>query len=486
VWLVAECGEPHLKPSRYGPPVTTLLWFRRDLRLHDNPALTAALTEHDTVIPVFCLDERLLNGRHRCPPRAAFMRACLAELSVDLRKRGSRLVIRSGTPESELPRLAQETGADQVFAAADVSPYARLRDRTTGEALRQAGVELRLRPGCFVVDDPAPIVSGAGTPYTVFTPFYRRWLKEPRRRVLEAPGDMPSVPSKLRSERLPKLGGLPAGGDFPPGEAAARRRMLAFTDGGVSGYPEIHDALADEGTSRLSPYLHFGCVSAREFEYRLPHSDDAEQARRQLCWRDFYAHVLRHHPGNAHDEQQQRLRRRIEWTRSTPLFEAWRDGRTGYPLVDAGMRELASTGYMHNRARMVVGSFLVKDMGIDWRWGERWFMRSLLDGDEANNNGNWQWIASVGVDPQPPSRRMFNPTLQLQRFDPDGRYVRRHVPELRPVPDEHLAEPWRMPEQLQREIGCVIRVDYPAPVLDHAQARREAIARYAEAAQRDD
>jgi deoxyribodipyrimidine photo-lyase len=463
--------------------VTALVWFRRDLRLHDNPALTAALAEHETVLPVFCLDERLLNGRHRSAARAAFMRACLAELGDDLRERGSLLIIRSGAAESELPRLAREAGADEVFAAADVSPFARGRDRTAGEALRAGGAELRLKPGCFVVADPAPIVSGAGTPYTVFTPFYRRWLKEPRRTILDAPQELPTVPTGLESEPLPTLGELPPEGDFPPGEAAARARMLAFAGGGVSGYPKIHDALADEGSSRLSPYLHFGCVSARELESRLPHTDDAEQARRQLCWRDFYAHVLHHHPGNVRAEQQECLRGRIKWTRSMPLFEAWRDGRTGYPLVDAGMRELARTGYMHNRARMVVGSFLVKDMGIDWRWGERWFMRSLLDGDEANNNGNWQWIASVGVDPQPPSRRMFNPTLQLQRFDPNGEYVRRNVPELRAVPDEHLAEPWKMPETLQHQIGCVIGVDYPAPVLDHALARHEAIKRYAQAAE---
>jgi deoxyribodipyrimidine photo-lyase len=260
--------------------------------------------------------------------------------------------------------------------------------------------------------------------------------------------------------------------------------MLAFADSGVAVYADLHDVLADEGTSALSPYLHFGCISARELESLVPDTVGADAARRQLCWRDFYAHVLRHHPGNVHAEQQEAVRGRIKWTGSVPLFEAWRDGRTGYPLVDAGMRELAHTGYMHNRARMVVGSFLVKDMGIDWRWGERWFMRSLLDGDEANNNGNWQWIASVGVDPQPPSRRMFNPTLQQQRFDRDGRYVRRHVPELRDVPAEYLAEPWTMPAELQRDVGCIIGNDYPAPILNHAQARRDAITRYAQARQR--
>jgi deoxyribodipyrimidine photo-lyase len=461
--------------------MTAIIWFRRDLRLSDNPALAAALAGHELVVPVFCIDERLLSGRHRCAPRAAFMGACLVELGRDLRELGSRLVIRTGAAEAELPRLAQELGADEVFAAADVSPFARRRDRLTAAALEAAGVKLRLKPGCFVVDDPTPILSGAGTPYTVFTPFYRRWLAEPRRGVLQRPQALAPVPAGLRSDRLAELGEPLAVNDFPPGEAAGRQRMLEFAGGGVSGYTELHDALAETGTSRLSPYLHFGCVSARELESVLAHGDDAEAARRQLCWRDFYAHVLRHHPGNARAEQQQALRGRISWSRSMRLFDAWREGRTGYPLVDAAMRELTASGYMHNRARLVVGSFLVKDMGIDWRWGERWFMRSLLDGDMANNNGNWQWIASVGVDPQPPSRRMFNPTRQLERFDPDGVYVRRHVPELRRVPDEYLREPWKMPESVQRAAGCVIGADYPAPILDHTQARQEAIARYAEA-----
>lgn len=446
----------------------------------------AALSEHELVVPVFCLDERLLAGAHRSEARAAFLCGCLAELDRDLRERGSRLIVRARRPELALPQLAAELGATEVFAADDVSPFARHRDRAAADALAPAGVRLRLLPGCFAIDDPRTILSGAGTPYTVFTPFYRRWLGEPRRRVLEASQRLPQPPERLHSAPLPKLGTLPPECPVSPGERAARDRMLAFTGAEVARYGEAHDALAQAGTSRLSTYLHFGCVSAREVESLLPDSDAADAARRQLCWRDFYAHVLLHHPGNARAEQQRRLRRRIAWTASVPLFEAWRDGRTGYPLVDAGMRELAATGLMHNRARMVVGSFLVKDMGIDWRWGERWFMRMLLDGDEANNNGNWQWVASVGVDPQPPARRMFNPTLQQRRFDPEGVYVRRHVPELRPVPDEYLAEPWTMPEALQRELGCVIGRDYPSPVLDHAQARREAIARYARAIAVDD
>jgi deoxyribodipyrimidine photo-lyase len=204
----------------------------------------------------------------------------------------------------------------------------------------------------------------------------------------------------------------------------------------------------------------------------------AEAFRRQLCWRDFYAQVLLHFPANAKSEHQERYRGTIKWSHARLRFEAWQQGRTGFPLVDAAMRQLAREGWMHNRAPLVVGSFLTKDLGIDWRWGERWFMRYLLDGDEASNNGNWQWIASVGVDPAPAFRRIFNPVRQQRRFDPEGSYVRRYVPELRRVPHQYLAEPANMPADLQRQVGCVIGVDYPEPIVDHAAARLRALARY--------
>jgi deoxyribodipyrimidine photo-lyase len=208
-------------------------------------------------------------------------------------------------------------------------------------------------------------------------------------------------------------------------------------------------------------------------------SDAAALAtRRQLCWRDFYHQLLLHNPLNATSEFQARYREKINWSQDKRAFAAWCDGRTGYPLVDAGMRQLWREGWMHNRARLVVGSFLTKDLGIDWRWGERHFMRLLVDGDEANNNGNWQWIASVGSDPQPAYRRIFNPTRQMADHDPAGRYVRRYVPELRSVPDDYVREPWTMPAAVQSDVGCVLGVDYPEPIVDHANARREALGRY--------
>jgi deoxyribodipyrimidine photo-lyase len=300
--------------------------------------------------------------------------------------------------------------------------------------------------------------------------------------VLGAPSRMPPLPSKLAKGRLPSLRSLgleqQVSEPAPGGEARGRERFSQFLAEDISHYGEGHDALGEDRTSRLSPYLHFGCVSPREIEQRLEGGAGPEAFRRQLCWRDFYHHVLLHHPQNAKSEFQARYRGKLKWSRSERQFEAWCAGRTGYPLVDAGMRQLQREGWMHNRARLVVGSFLTKDLGIDWRRGERWFMGMLIDGDEANNNGNWQWIASVGVDPQPVFRRIYNPARQMQTHDPEGRYVRRYVPELAAVPEEYLSEPWTMPPQRQREVGCVIGEDYPEPIVDHAEARREALERY--------
>ena len=265
---------------------------------------------------------------------------------------------------------------------------------------------------------------------------------------------------------------------MPGGERAGRAAMQRWLDGSIADYADGHNVLAGRSVSALSPYLHFGCVSSRELEDRLGGGKGAQAFRRQLCWRDFYGQVLGHFPDAARTEFQERYRGTLNWNQDERGFEAWCAGQTGYPVVDAGMRQLRQEGWMHNRARLLVGSFLTKDLGIDWRRGERWFMRLLLDGDEASNNGNWQWIASVGVDPQPAFKRIFSPTRQQQRFDPDGEYVRRYVPELRDVPDRYLAEPWTMPPETQRSAGCVIGRDYPEPIVDHAAARQLALERY--------
>jgi len=465
--------------------MTAILWLRRDLRVHDHPALTAALQRDQEVVPVFCFDERLLHGRHRSGPRTQFLLECLRDLDATLRRLGSALVVRIGAPERELAALAHELGAGAMHLSTDAGPFAHGRDARVREAMAAAGVELLAHPGLFVLDRPAAIRTSEDRPYTVFTPYFRAWLRASRRAVLPAPSSLPPLPHGLATPSIPNLRELglrqEVAEPLPGGESTARRPLERLLPAVAANYQRRHDLPAADGTSQLSPYLHFGCVSARELEHRLPPGDGPQALRRQLCWRDFYAQVLFHHPGNAHAEYQPRYRGTIRWRPDHGGFAAWCEGRTGFPLVDAGMRQLRREGWMHNRVRLVVASFLTKDLGLDWRRGERWFMRMLIDGDEANNNGNWQWIASVGVDPQPPFRRIYNPARNQERFDPEGAYVRRYVRELASVPDRYLSEPWRMPASLQHESGCVIGRDYPEPIVDHRLARREALARYAEA-----
>jgi deoxyribodipyrimidine photo-lyase len=437
---------------------------------------------------VFCLDDRLLHGRHASGPRTAFLLESLTDLDGQLAERGARLVIRHGPPERELPALARETGATEVHLSADPSPYEATRGRRVRAALEEAGVTGHAHPGVSVLDDVRAIRTGQGRPYTVFTPFYRNWDGVPRRAVLDPPGQI-GMPAGTRPSRVPALASLglvqEVAEPAPGGESAGLARLAGFLDGAVRDYDSGRDQAGADASSRLSPYLRFGCLSPRAVEDQLPGgngADGAEAFRRQLCWRDFYQHVLVHHPDNARQEYQARYRGTLKWAGDEAGFTAWTEGRTGFPLVDAGMRQLRREGWMHNRVRLLAGSFLTKDLGIDWRRGEDWFMRMLLDGDQASNNGNWQWIASVGVDPQPAFRRIYNPALQQERFDPDGRYVRRYVPELAGVPDEYLAEPWRMPREEQERAGCRIGRDYPGPIVDHKQARQAALDRYRDAA----
>jgi len=437
---------------------TAIVWLRRDLRRHDHPALHRAAAQFDRVVPAFVLDDRLLEGRFASPPRTAFMLGCLREL-------GSGVVVRRGRPEVELPRLAAEVGAEAVLWTSDVSPFARRRDRAVAEALAERRVASVPQGGAYVTD-PARVLTAAGAPFSVFSPFARAWGRAPRRPLLPAV-ELDPDPAAPGVELPAAVGELA----FAPGETAGRRALDAWLAGGIGGYAERDHGIARRRTSRLSPYLRWGCLSARECEERaLGRGGPGAQAWvRQLAWRDFYAHVLLHHPGNVRHEHQERFRR-LEWVQDEARLAAWQAGRTGFPLVDAGMRELAATGWMHNRARLVAGSFLTKDLHLDWRAGERHFQRLLLDGEPAQNNGNWQWVASVGVDPAPAFRRIFNPTLQARRFDPDGAYIRRWVPELAAVPDARIHDP--SPED-RRAAG------YPEPIVDHLAERRRALERYA-------
>ncbi len=465
-----------------------LWWARRDLRLTDNQALSAALAHAERVVPVFVLDPRLLEAPEAGDKRVAFLMGALTSLDADLRARGSRLVVRRGDPPTELARLVAETGAEAVYAEEDVDPFARQRD---GEVARS--LPLRLTGGLTV--HPATAVAKTdGSPYTVFTPYSRRWKALPlptAEAILPAPATLGGEPA-VEGLPIPREPALSAEVPFPPSEAEAQRRLYAFTADErpeVYGYAQGRDRLDWEGTSRLSPYLRFGLISARQaVAGALQAREDARDSAgregadiwlNELIWREFYQSILDRFPQVVGQSFRPELRD-VAWLRDRASFEAWCQGRTGYPVVDAAMRQLVQTGWMHNRARMIVASFLVKDLLIDWRWGEGFFHHHLVDADLAANNGGWQWTAGTGTDAAP-YFRVFNPVLQGIKFDPDGSFVRRWLPELAAVPDRFCHQPWKMSAAEQRAANCILDDDYPAPIVDHRWARERVLRAYSRA-----
>lgn len=462
-----------------------LHWFRRDLRLLDNTALNAAARDGDRVIPVFVLDDHYGNDPDVGPARFRFLRQSLEELARSLEHAGGRLVVRPGPAATALPALLRETGAAAVYANAEIGPYPEARDRAAAAAIEETGAHLRLFPDALLVE-PDALLSGSGEPYTVYSPFFRKWLESEKpspagRPVrLETPA-LPTVPI----ERVHAWNRLGHDADGPPGgETEASRRLADFLSRRLERYGADRDAPAREGTSRLSPHLHFGTISPRTIAAAIEEASREDPRTRpgarkflaELAWREFYHHVLHHFPRVSRQSFRPELDR-MDWHGEGAPFDAWREGRTGYPLVDAGMRQLASTHWMHNRARMVVASFLTKDLHVHWTHGARWFERALADADLANNAGGWQWAAGTGADAAP-YFRIFNPILQSKKFDPEGDYIRRYVPALSRVPAARIHEPWAMTETEQNESGCRIGRDYPAPIVDHAAERAVALEMY--------
>jgi len=452
-------------------PSPAIWWLRRDLRLADNVALATALAGGGAVVPVFVLDPALLASRFHADAerRRAFLFAGLAALDGDLRARGGRLVVRTGRPADVLRAIVDETRAARVVAEEDYSPYARRRDAAVARR-----VPLALVPG-VAVHHPRDVVKQDGGPYAVYGAFARAWRAAgvPSTRDVLPPPDRLPAPPALASDAIPAATDPPL---FPAGEAEAQRRLARFTRGPLARYADARDRLDLDGTSTLSPYLRFGMLSARTAVATAAAagrrgSRGAGRWLGELVWREFYLAVLWHVPDVLRRPFDERVGR-IRWRHAPEAFRAWCDGRTGYPIVDAAMRQLAATGWIHNRARMIVASFLVKDLLIDWRAGERWFQRTLVDGDPAANDGNWQWVAGTGADAAP-YFRIFNPVLQGRRFDPDGDYVRRWVPELAGVRDAAVHEPW----ELDRDPGRT----YPPRIVDHDEARARALAAYARA-----
>jgi len=465
---------------------TAIWWVRRDLRLADNQALAAALGGAERLIPVFCLDPAILASGYvgdAAKGRVAFLFEGLRRLDADLSARGSRLIVRQGDPVEELTRLVGESGAATVFAEEDHWPYGRHRDTRVAAAL-----PLHLTGG-VTIHPPEAVLKPDGRPYTVFTPFSRAWKALPiPGAALAAPDSLPSLPPV---DSLP-IPDRPPGAPFLPGEAEAQRRLRAFVSGdrpAIYRYGEGRDRVDLAGTSQLSPYLRFGMLSARQAAVSALGAIEAApdaQARSgaemwvtELIWREFYLSIQAHFPETERYSFRASLRD-ILWDNDETAFAAWCQGQTGYPVVDAAMRQLAQTGWMHNRARMIVASFLVKDLLIDWRWGELWFMQHLVDADPAANNGGWQWTAGTGTDAAP-YFRIFHPVLQGKKHDPEGAYVRQWVPELAQVPGRYIHAPWEMPPQVQRLAGCVVGQHYPLPIVDHAWARERVLAAYAQA-----
>jgi len=437
---------------------TALILFNRDLRVHDNPALAAAARAERTV-PLFVLDERLLGSRFAAPNRVAFMREALADLDAALRRAGGRLVLRRGDPVREALALARECGAGELHVSADYSAYAHGRERRLAAACAEERIEFRAHPGTTIVP-PGAVTPGGGDHFKVFTPYHRAWSELPPRRRVGPPRRL-SVPAKLRGERLPALAKLTRGETSPDrakgGESEGRRLAQAFLRDRLGGYEGHHDDLPADETSRLSAHLRFGCVSPLALMLEARERKGGGAFVRQLCWRDFHHQVLAATPSLPSRDYRPRGDR---WSRSKRALEAWQEGRTGYPLVDAAMRQLRAEGFMHNRARMTVASFLTKDLYVDWRAGAWHFWDLLSDGEIANNAGNWQWVAGTGNDTRP--NRVLSPVRQAERFDPDGVYVRRYLPELEGVRGKAIFRPWLM-EGFER-------LDYPEPIVDHDEA----------------
>jgi len=460
-------------------------WFRRDLRLRDNTALMAAAhAAGGAVVPVFIFDDAILSGRFASPARTQFLLDCLAALDAELRTLGLYLVVRRGEPLSELIALLRETGATGVTWNRDYTPYAIRRDRAIKQSLRAAGYSTHSYKD-LVIFEMDEVVTAEGRPYTVYTPYAKRWrarLATEPVRVQEMPGlaTIPLPPSKPIPRLTELFPDAPAElPRFPAGEAVALAALDHFVRGPLIDYAQGRDRLAAAGTSRLSPYLRMGVLSPRQClsaALNAPPGPGPESWIGELIWRDFYIQVLYHFP-HALRGSFKPVYDRIAWPNDPTLFAAWQQGQTGYPIVDAAMRQLQREGWMHNRARMIVASFLTKDLLVDWRWGERHFMHLLLDGDPAANNGGWQWAAGTGTDAQP-YFRIFNPVSQGQKFDPDGAYVRRYVPELARVPARYIHEPHTMPLAEQIRAGVQIGRDYPAPIVDHATQRKRALELY--------
>ncbi|MDQ0316326.1 cryptochrome/photolyase family protein [Amorphus orientalis] len=475
---------------------TIIVWFRDDLRLSDNPALAEAVGTDCPVLPVFIQETRPKTLRPLGGAAKWWLHGSLKKLGRDLEKAGSRLVLLDGDPSELLPRLADEAEAQAVYWNRRYHPKACAADARLKSALKEQGLDVQSFNGSLLVE-PWDVQTGEGSFYRVYSPFARaaRQILDPGSplpapKKINAPKHWPDGCAlddlKLRPTKPDWAGGLRE--TWAPGEAGARERLAAFLDERLPRYKTHRDSPADEATSALSPHLRFGEISPRTVwsacSARAEDTDDsslrgsAEKFQSELLWREFAYHLLYHLPPLEEGNVQSKFDD-FPWAKTGTALSAWKKGRTGYPIVDAGMRQLWQTGWLHNRVRMIVGSFLTKDLLIDWHVGEDWFWDTLVDADAANNPASWQWVAGSGADAAP-YFRVFNPVLQSKKFDPDGTYLRTFLPELAELPDEHIHEPWKAPPDILKAAGVTLGETYPEPVVDHGSARKKALAAYEE------
>ncbi len=461
-----------------------LFWFRRDLRLDDNPALRAAVDENDAVVPVYVhgdpADAPWCDGA----ASRVWLHQSLTALAADLDAAGSRLIIRQGGELDNLRQLLDATGARKIYWNRLYEPQTIGRDKKIKQALHEGGCEVFSKNGALLYE-PWQVETKQGTPYKVYTPFWREL--ESRGKPSEPVAGLRKVhapeqwPDSISIDDLKLLPDIPWHESileaWQPGEKGARARLTEFLDGPVEDYGERRDFPGERGTSRLSPHLHFGEISPRTvFHETLNRGSKVTPFLKQIVWREFAHHLLYHFPETV-EENLNSAFDAFPWRESKSDLRAWQKGCTGYPIVDAGMRELWHTGWMHNRVRMIVGSFLVKDLLIHWHEGARWFWDTLVDADLANNTMGWQWIAGSGADAAP-YFRVFNPVTQSEKFAGSGAYLRRWVPELKDLPDKYLHKPWEAPAEILRESGIELGADYPEPIVDHGEARKKALDAY--------
>lgn len=457
---------------------TAIIWFRNDLRLTDNAALTAAC-KHDIVIPIFIYDDN--NGRTLGAAKKYWLHHSLKKLDESIRELGNKLILRSGSESEIIKALVADTGASAIYWNRRYVPSSIEVDKGIKADLTDIGVTVKSFAG-HILHEPTKLTTKAGTPFRVFTPFWRTLdanleVDTPYPR----PENIPNHEQTIASDQLDSWNLTPIHPDwsqgiaarFTPGENAAALMMSDYLEDGVQDYSDNRDFPSKEATSTISPYMTFGEISPRQIWHASQGIEGAQAFRRQLAWRDFSHHLLFHNPTLDCKNFNSKFDT-FDWNEDHSLLQAWQKGQTGYPIVDAGMRELWQTGYMHNRVRMIVASFLTKHLLIDWRLGEQWFWDTLVDADQANNAASWQWVAGSGADASP-YYRIFNPIIQGKKFDTEGQYVKQYLPELAKLDTKYIHTPWEAPAEILKSSSIILDVDYPKPIVEHSFARQRAL-----------